>query len=379
METQGLHFLWRNPRAAESFLTGVSLHSHTLHSEENMAFLPRYAHRIPGVSQSIRKHEATYRRHYGHDIDYSRSWWTPPLPAVDAEAVETKQINDQVQLPALVSLTDHDSIAAALNLHVLNSHSLAPVSVEWTVPFGASFFHLGIHHLPFDSATAWMETLRAWTATPDPGRFSELMAALHAIDHVLIVFNHPLWDEDLKGQDVHRSGVRAFLDGYGRWIHALELNGLRPWSENRDVVSLGQERHIPVISGGDRHGREPNANINLSHAATFSEFVHEVRRDKFSQVLFLPQYNASLKLRCLETMTDILRDYPEYPGRVLWSDRIYFRQDDGHVATLSSLWKGAGPGLVRNFVALLRVLESKRVRSTLRLIATTAHADSLLY
>ncbi len=61
------------------------------------------------------------------------------------------------------------------------------------------------------------------------------------------------------------------------------------------------------------------------------------------------------------------------------SDRIYFRQDDGHVATLSSLWKGAGPGLVRNFVALLRVLESKRVRSTLRLIATTAHADSLLY
>ncbi len=379
MDTQGLHFLWRNRRAAESFRTGVSLHSHTLYSEENMAFLPRYAHRIPGVSQSIRKHEATYRRYYGHDIDYSRSWWTPPLPAVDAETVETKQINDLVQLPALVSLTDHDSIAAALNLHVLDSHSVAPLSVEWTVPFGASFFHLGIHHLPFDSATTWMETLLAWTASPDLVRFSELMVALHAIDQVLIVFNHPLWDEDLKGQDVHREGVRGFLDRYGSWIHALELNGLRPWSENRDVVALGQERHIPIISGGDRHGREPNANINLSHATTFSEFVAEVRRDKFSQVLFLPQYNASLKLRCLETMTDILRDYPEYPGRVLWSDRIFFRQHDGHVATLSSLWKGAGPGLVRNFVALLRILESKRVRSTLRLIATTAHADSLLY
>jgi hypothetical protein len=30
------------------------------------------------------------------------------------------------------------------------------------------------------------------------------------------------------------------------------------------------------------------------------------------------------------------------------------------------LWQGAGPGIVRNFVALLRVLESRRVRATLR-------------
>jgi hypothetical protein len=65
-------------------------------------------------------------------------------------------------------------------------------------------------------------------------------------------------------------------------------------------------------------------------------------------------------------MADTLRDYPEYPGRVQWSDRIYFRQDDGQIATLTSLWRGAGPGIVRNFVALLRVLESRRVRATLR-------------
>jgi hypothetical protein len=65
-------------------------------------------------------------------------------------------------------------------------------------------------------------------------------------------------------------------------------------------------------------------------------------------------------------MADTLRDYPEYPGRVQWSDRIYFRQEDGSVVTLSSLWRGAGPGIVRNFVTLLRVLESRRVRATLR-------------
>ena len=71
--------------------------------------------------------------------------------------------------------------------------------------------------------------------------------------------------------------------------------------------------------------------LSPSHAATFSEFVAEVRQHNFSQILFLPPYNASLKLRCLETMGDILRDYPEYPGRVLWSDRIYFHQDNDHV------------------------------------------------
>ncbi len=366
MPASGLHFLWRNLRVADQFRTGVSLHSHTMHSEENMAFLPRYAHHIPGVSQIIRKHEATFRSHYGKELDYSRAWWTPPLPAPDAEALERRQIQDLLQLPALVSLTDHDSITAGLNLHVMNPLSVAPISTEWTVPLDSSFIHLGIHNLPSADATAWMDHFRAWTAAPDPDRLAELLSALNAIPDVLVIFNHPLWDEGLAGRDIHRQMVNHFLDRHGRWIHALELNGLRPWSENREVVALAAHRSLPVISGGDRHGREPNANVNLTCAATFSEFVAEVRQDRLSQVLFLPQYNGSLKLRCLETMADTLRDYPEYPGRVQWSDRIYFRQDNGQVATLTSLWCGAGPGIVRNFVAMLRVLESRRVRTTLR-------------
>ena len=366
MPAHGLHFLWRNPRVADQFRTAVSLHSHTMHSEENMAFLPRYAHLIPGVSQAIRRHEATFRSHYGKDLDYSRAWWTPPLPALDAESLERRQIQDLLQLPALVSLTDHDSITAGLNLHVMSPSSVAPISTEWTVPLGESFIHLGIHNLPAAEATAWMDHFRSWTASPDPDRLAELLAALHAIPEVLTVFNHPLWDEGLAGRDIHRQMVSRFLDRYGRWIHALELNGLRPWSENREVVVLAAARLLPIISGGDRHGREPNANVNLTCAASFPEFVAEIRQDRRSHVLFLPQYNGSLKLRCLETMADTLRDYPEYPGRVQWSDRIFFRQDDGEVANLTSLWRGAGPGIVRNFVALLRVLEYRRVRNTLR-------------
>jgi hypothetical protein len=365
MPARGLHFFWRDPRVAGQFRTGVSLHSHTMFSEENMAFLPRYAHRIPGVSQSIRRHEAAFRAHHGKDLDYSRAWWTPPLPPTDAEALERHQIQDLLQLPALVSLTDHDSITAGCNLHLLNPHSLAPISTEWTVPLGRSFLHLGIHNLPPSQAATWMQHFRHWTANPVPARLSELLAALHALPDVLTVVNHPLWDEGLAGRDLHRQIVHNFLDRHAPFLHALELNGLRPWPENRDVLALAAARHLPVLSGGDRHGREPNANVNLTCAATFPEFVAEVRHGH-SHVLFLPQYNGSLKLRCLETMADTLRDYPEYPGRVQWSDRIYFRHDDGNVATLTSLWRGAGPGIVRNFVALLRVLESRRVRATLR-------------
>lgn len=366
MSACGLHFHWRDPRVARQFRTGVSLHSHTMHSEENMAFLPRYAHRIPGVSQTIRRHEAAFRSYYGKELDYSRAWWTPPLPAPDAEALERRQIEALLGLPALVSLTDHDSITAGLNLHLTSPLSEIPISTEWTVPLEASFIHLGIHNLPPADATAWMDHFRAWTAAPALDRLAEILAALHALPGVLIVFNHPLWDEGLAGREIHRLMVRRFLDRFAAFIHALELNGLRPWSENREVIALAAARSLPVISGGDRHGREPNANVNLTQAATFAEFVEEVRRDGRSQVLFLPQYHGSLKLRCLETMADTLRDYPEYPGRVQWSDRIYFRQEDGNVATLSTLWRGAGPGIVRNFVTLLRVLESRRVRATLR-------------
>jgi hypothetical protein len=32
-----------------------------------------------------------------------------------------------------------------------------------------------------------------------------------------------------------------------------------------------------IISGGDRHGCEPSAVLNLTNAKTFSEFIDEIR------------------------------------------------------------------------------------------------------
>jgi hypothetical protein len=52
-----VHFIWRNPPPLREFRTGVSLHGHTMHSQECLSFLPRYLHQIPGVSQMTRHYE----------------------------------------------------------------------------------------------------------------------------------------------------------------------------------------------------------------------------------------------------------------------------------------------------------------------------------
>lgn len=41
---------------------------------------------------------------------------------------------------------------------------------------------------------------------------------------------------------------------------------------------------MPLISGGDGHGCEPNALIHLSRARTLDAFVAEVREDGYSVV-----------------------------------------------------------------------------------------------
>ena len=91
------------------------------------------------------------------------------------------------------------------------------------------------------------------------------------------------------------------------------MNGLRNWDENRAVRRLAEKWNMLLIAGGDRHGVEPNANINLTNAASFTEFVHEIRREKKSNVLFMPQYAEPWKHRILQSTVDAIRHYPEFP------------------------------------------------------------------
>lgn len=137
MRQSKIHWLWRDRSAPQRFRTGVSLHSHTLHSEETMEFIPRYTSGIPVVSNAIRRQEQIYRQRRNKTLDFSRAFWRPPLAPHEAIDLETHQLQ-KMNLEALVSLTDHDSIQAGSMLRVLDP--LAPISVEWTIPFPPSFF-----------------------------------------------------------------------------------------------------------------------------------------------------------------------------------------------------------------------------------------------
>jgi len=347
-------------RSVRGFRTGVSLHSHTLHSLENLGFIPRVAAKAPALLGIVDWH----RR--GVDFDLHNAHWTPPLSAQQAYRLEAGQI-ESLGLAALVSLSDHDNIDAADRLHLLDATRDAPVSVEWTIPFGESFFHLGIHNLPVAQSHAMMEAMAGYTATAQQAHLGELLEWISWNEQVLVVFNHPCWDEKGVGDSRHDFLTRRFLDRCGRWVHALELNGLRPWSENQRAIALANAFTRPVVSGGDRHGCEPNANINLTNAATFSEFVSEVRAAAKSDILFLPQYAESLAFRQIQCIADVLGDQPAHSlGWTRWNDRIFYRMPSGELQPLSRLWTRGAPWIVQSFVNLIRASQHRHMRNALR-------------
>ncbi len=362
-----LHFAWHDaPALLRRFRTGVSLHSHTMHSEESLDFLPAIARKVPIVRDMVDHEERQYEKRHGSRPAYDTAYWTPPASEREAFQLERKQIEETLGLAPLVSLSDHDSIEAPMHLHLIEKPESVPVSVEWTVPFGASFFHIGVHNLPRGEARSWMDALEAYTVAPKPAELRRLLAALDANPGVLIVFNHPLWDEKGIGTAAHRELVASFLDQYGAWIHAHEQNGMRSWTENKHVTELGKSTGRCVVSGGDRHGLEPNALVNLTNALSFEEFVDEIRRDQMSDVLIMPQYREPIAFRYAETIWETIRDYPEKEGRVRWADRFYQRTENGDVA-FSHFWKEGGPGAIGVFIRILRLLGNSHVRSTLRL------------
>jgi hypothetical protein len=266
-------------------------------------------------------------------------------------------------------LTDHDDIRAGQQLHVLDRFKNIPISTEWTIPFNNTFFHLGVHNMPSAEAVHWMNEFEAFTAQPDLDQLRHLLAKLHAYPEVLLVLNHPLWDEKGIGLQAHREILKSLLANYGEFFHALELNGLRSWNENKEVIAMGGALNLPVVAGGDRHGREPNAILNLSRATTFVDFVAEIRQERCSHVIFMPQYREPLRMRVLQTMVDVVREYPEnFAGRRTWADRVYYRDPETKVTvSMADLWPDGGPAIVKQFVAAMRLIEWTPFRSALRL------------
>jgi hypothetical protein len=377
---QTVSYLWREPRAAEGFSAGVSLHSHTNQSHETLDFIAELATDWGFLQPLIRWGEARCVRTSGIRPDYARSYWTPPLTPRLAFDLERGQIEEKLQMAAMVSLTDHDDINAPMLLRALPAARQIPVSVEWTVPFLETTFHLGIHNLPSATGAQWMERMKGFTAIPvaerPAGMLTDMLAELDEIPGVLIIFNHPLWDLYRVGAKRQQFLVNEFLAVNGQFCHAVELNGLRTWDENREVAALAAQWNQLLISGGDRHGVEPNANLNLTRAESFTAFVHEIRRERVSHVLYMPQYAEPWRHRILNSMLCVIRDYPEFPeGSQCWDERVYHPDADGIDRPLAQLWSGGKmPFYLRAVVSATRLMGSRPVSSGLRLAWNDASA-----
>ena len=369
MPNSTISYLWRDTGAAKDFRTGVSLHSHTNQSSETLDFLANFGNQFPVMRPLLSRLERRAEQNHGVRINYAASYWTPPMTPKLAFDLETKQI-EKLGLGAMVSITDHDNIKAPMLLRTVPSARQIPVSVEWSAPYGGmQSFHLGVHNLPSGRAAEWMATLEEFTANPSDARLTEILVALNQEPNVLLIFNHPMWDLYLIGTEKHQFLVNEFLQKNGAYFHALELNGLRTWDENRAVRRLAEKWNMLLISGGDRHGVEPNANINLTNASTFTEFVHEVRREKRSHVLFMPQYAEPWKHRILQSTIDAVRYYPEFPqGSRTWDERVYHPDADGVVRPLSELWPGgAAPRVMRWGIAMVQLMGLGLVSGGLRM------------
>jgi hypothetical protein len=371
--SQTVSYLWREPKAASGFAAGVSLHSHTNQSKETLDFIAELSTDWGVLQPLMRWCEERCIKTTGIRPDYARSYWTPPLTPKLAFDLERMQIEDKLQMPAMVSITDHDDITAPMLLRALPAARQIPVSVEWTVPLGEGAFHLGIHNLPSATGTEWMERMAAFTAIPavqrPPKMLTDMLAELDELPGVLIVFNHPMWDLYRIGKEKHLFLVNDFLAVNGQFCHAVELNGLRNWDENREVADLAAKWNQLLISGGDRHGVEPNANINLTRAASFTEFVYEVRRERQSDMLFMPQYAEPWKSRILNSTLAAIRNYPEFPeGSQRWDERVYHPDAEGQMRTLAELWsRGSAPALVSAALGVVRLMGAGPLSSGLRL------------
>jgi hypothetical protein len=281
--------------------------------------------------------------------------------------LERDQIERGLGIASMVSLTDHDNIEAPLSLLVIAEAAGVPISVEWSVPYQNTTLHLGLHNLPGDRAESIVAQLAEYTRNPMGETLPDLLKMLNKDPQVLIVLNHPMWDLAGIGRQRHVRTLTDFVAEFGTFLHAFELGGLRSWEENRAVLDFAEKWDQLVIGGGDRHGTEPSAVVNLTNAESFSEFVHEIRKKRRCHVLFMPQYAEPFTLRILQALLDVVREYPDLPGGSRrWDDRVFHPDRNGVVRPVSTMWK-APPAFIEMFFSLVRMLELAPVRKAAQL------------
>ena len=360
-----LTYLEQDGKITGQFTTAVSLHGHTNRSRESLYFISDFASKRPLLRWALAQQDKKAQRESSIPMNLYKAYWTPPLPPLEAFNVERKQIEDGLGMQSMISLTDHDTIEAPLLLRVVPEARRIPVSLEWSIPFEQTVFHLGVHNLPTAEAEIWVQRMLKYAEQPHPYQLWELLSALCRIPQVLLVFNHPLWDLPKIGRANHHRALQSLLKRANVFLHAFELGGLRTAKENLAVIELAKAYDRPVIAGGDRHGCEPSALLNLTNASSFSEFVQEIRHGH-SHVLAMPQYSGCTALRVYHTLLDVIRHYPDHPlGSRKWDERVFHPDTHGVQRPMNTLWTKP-PGFVTHTLNVLRMGETGPVQRTLQ-------------
>jgi len=249
----------------------VSLHNHSHHSVERLAALNHVVKKT-----FMRPLSGIVQRSFGlggvANLNYGEITFNPPYSPEDVYQMEAAMAAKWGFDGVHFTITDHDEFAGnlALRRERPDLNGRTAVSEELSLWFQGHLFHLGVSHLPESGAE---EAHAQIQAAARGARYDELFETLSS-SGCLVILNHPLVAWKPGAQAIP---VTELLSRYGWAIHALEVNGMRTREENDCVLELARQWRKPVVGGGDSHLLVPSSIISLSRAATFKDFVAEVK------------------------------------------------------------------------------------------------------
>jgi predicted metal-dependent phosphoesterase TrpH len=265
----------------------VSLHNHSCHSVEKLAALNQVV-----KLTFMRPLSGVLQRSFGlagvDGLNYAEITYNPPYTPEEVYQMEAAAAAAWGFDGVHFTITDHDEFAGnvALQRGRPDLKGRTAIGEELSLWYQGHLFHLGLSGLPESRID---ETHSRIQSAARGGRYDELFETL-AASGCLVVLNHPLiaWGPGAKAIP-----IADLLTRYGWAIHALEVNGMRRREENDHVLELARQWKKPVVGGGDSHLLVASSVVTLSRAATFKDFIAEVKEGR-AVPFVTPNYFAPL-------------------------------------------------------------------------------------